>query len=160
METVIFKDTRTGKEISEALKQLDRRSMIAWAAECAEQVLPIFEQYVPQDNRPRRAIEAGQAWARKEIPMSEARAAAFAAHAAARDAGNAAATAAARAAGHAAATAHVAGHAAHAATYAAKAAAYASTTEDAADAVAKIREWQYRQVLLRETSVRSTSSGK
>lgn len=53
--------------------------------------------------------------------MTEARVAAFAAHAAARDASQAAAQFAARAAGHAAATAHVATHAPHAYAYATKA---------------------------------------
>lgn len=147
MESVTFKDTRKSKDIEAALKQLDHRTMVAWAAECAEYVLPLFERQVPNDDRPRRAIEAGRAWARKEISMSGARAAASAAHAAARDAGNAAATAAARAAGHAAATAHAVVHAAHAATYAAKATAYAAQPSEAAAAIAAIREWQYMQVI-------------
>lgn len=84
-------------------------------------LLPLFEEKYPEDNRPRNAIEAGRAWERGEIAMSEARTAAFAAHAAARDTEDIAACAAARATGHAAATAHVAGHAVHAATYAAQA---------------------------------------
>ena len=66
-----------------------------WATDCAEHVLPYFEAQFSDDNRPRKAIEAGRAWVRGELTLSEARAAAFAA----------------RAAGHAAATAHVAGHA-------------------------------------------------
>lgn len=77
------------------------------------------------DNRPRKAIEAGRAWVRDEIKFKEVRAAALAAHVAACEAENPAAQAAARAAGHAAATAHVAGHARHAANYAVKAVSYA-----------------------------------
>lgn len=95
----------------------ERRALALWAADCAEHVLPNFEEKCPQDGRPRKAIEAARAWARGELPVSAARKAAFAAHAAARDTDNAAARAAARAAGHAAATAHVAGHARHAAGY-------------------------------------------
>jgi len=83
---------------------------VLWATDCAEHVLPYFEEKYPKDNRPRKAIEAGRAWVRGEIAMREARTAAFAAHAAARDTNQAAACAAARAAGHAAATAHVADH--------------------------------------------------
>ncbi|WP_374121437.1 putative immunity protein [Paenibacillus sp. LHD-117] len=109
---------------------------------------------------PRRAIEAGRAWSRKEIPMSEARAAAFAAHAAARDAGHAAACAAARAAGHAAATAHVAGHATHAATYAAKAAAFASCPTEATAVTTAERIWQYQQLLQREAYIQSSPTEK
>jgi len=106
----------------------DQRSLALWAADCAEQVLSYFEKEYTEDDRPRKAIEAGRAWARNEITVGQARTAALAAHAAARQADNTAARAAARAAGHAAATAHVTGHAPHAAAYAAKAAKAAAVT--------------------------------
>jgi len=124
----------------------DHKSLVLWATDCAEHVLPYFEEPYPKDNRPRNAVEAGRAWARGELAMSEARAAASAAHAAARDADHATARAAARAAGHAAATAHVAGHAAHAATYAVTAATSAAEAADDAAATAKERDWQYRHL--------------
>ena len=64
----------------------DHRSLVLWAAHCAELGLPRFEEEYPEDDRPRRTIEAGLAWARGEIStgarQGEARAAAFAAHAA------------------------------------------------------------------------------
>jgi hypothetical protein len=112
----------------------DHRSLALWAADCAGRVLPYFEGEHPGDERPRRAIEAGQAWARGEIKVGEARAAAIAAHAAAREVDGAAARAAARATAHAAATAHMAAHARHAADYAARAVAYdaASAAPEAA----------------------------
>lgn len=110
----------------------DHKALVLWAADCAEHVLPSFEETYPTDTRPREAIDAGRAWVRGEIALSAARDAAFAAHAAARDAEQPASRAAARAAGHAAATAHVAGHAAHAATYALTATA----------TPAKERDWQ------------------
>jgi hypothetical protein len=98
----------------------DHRSQALWAADCAERVLPCFEDVFPGDDRPRKAIEAARAWARGEIRIGEARAAALEAHAAARAASaHPAAVAAARSAGHAAATAHMAGHARHAEAYAA-----------------------------------------
>jgi hypothetical protein len=87
------------------------------AADRAEQVLHIFEAACPTDDRPRKAIEA----ARAGVSVPAARAAASAAHAAARDATDLAAVYAARAAGHAVATIHAAGHAPHAAAYTAKA---------------------------------------
>lgn len=132
----------------------DHRSLALWAADCAEHVLPCFEEEYPQDIRPRNAVEAARAWARGEIAMREARAAAVAAHAAARDATAAAARAAARAAGHAAATAHMATHAPHAATYAATAATHAAATpgdtanatDAARAATAREREWQVRRL--------------
>jgi immunity protein 5 of polymorphic toxin system len=113
----------------------DHRSLALLAADCAGRVLPYFEGEHPGDERPRRAIEAGQAWARGEIKVGEARAAAIAAHASAREGDGAAARAAARATGHhAAATAHMAVHARHAANYAARAVAYdaASAAPEAA----------------------------
>ena len=116
----------------------DHRSLALWAADCAEHVLTCFEEKCPKDNRPRKAIEAVRAWVRGEITLSEARAAAFAAHAAARDTDQAAARAAARAAGHTAATAHVSGHARHAATYAVIATGPIAT--------AKERDWQNRHL--------------
>jgi hypothetical protein len=99
----------------------EHRSAVLAAADHAEQVLRLFEEKQPRDNRPRNAVEAARAWARGEIKVSAARAAALAAHAAARSCHDAGARAAARASGHAAATAHVAGHAPHAAAYASKA---------------------------------------
>ncbi len=102
----------------------EHRSKALQAADCAERVLPYFEQAFPDDLRPRKAIEAARAWARGEIRVGEARAAALAAHAAARSAvDHPAACAAARAAGHAAATAHVANHARGVAFYVDKAVA-------------------------------------
>ena len=94
------------------------KNPVLFAADCAEQVLHIFEAAYPTDDRPRKAIEA----ARSGVSVPVARAAAFAAHAAARDATDVAAVYAARAAGHAAATIHVAAHAPHAAACAGKAA--------------------------------------
>ncbi|QGR00033.1 hypothetical protein EHS13_10645 [Paenibacillus psychroresistens] len=118
-----------------------------WAIDCAEHVLPYFEGKCDNDDRPRKAIEAGRAWESGELAMSEARKAAFAAHAAARNANDQAAAFAARAAGHAAATAHVAGHAIHAATYAAKAANYAVEPAEAGANAVKERNWQFQHLL-------------
>ena len=116
----------------------DQKALALWAADCAEHVLTYFEKEYPKDDRPRKAIEAGRAWARGVIKMGEARKAALGAHAAARGVNQAAARAAARSSGHAAATAHVAGHAPHAADYAVKAAEAAG--------VANEREWQYQRL--------------
>ncbi len=114
-----------------------------WAAECAEHVLPYVEENYPSDNRPRKALEVGRAWVRGEVAVSEVRAAALAAHTAARDA-DGGATRAARAAGHAAATAHVSIHAVHAGNYAVTASTDAADPTDSAAATAKERDLQYR----------------
>jgi hypothetical protein len=112
-----------------------------WASECVERVLPVFEERHPQDDRPRKAVEATRAFARGEIGIGAARQAAVAAHAAARSGADPAARAAARAAGQAAGIAHMAGHARHAADYAVKAASAAAPTDRTAGA--HERDWQY-----------------
>jgi len=91
------------------LKPATHRLLAAWAADCAERVLPLFQDQ-SSDRRPYEAIEKARAWARGEITVGAAQKAAVAAHAAARAVKNEAAIAAARAAGHAVATAHMADH--------------------------------------------------
>ena len=102
------------------LEDDDHRRLALWAADCAEHVLHHFEQERPEDDRPRRAIELGRAWARDEIPWAEARTAAGHANAAARDL-RGAARHAAYAAAQAAAVGHVAAHELGAAAYAIRA---------------------------------------
>ena len=102
------------------LQDDDHRLLAIWAADCAEHVLHHFEQARPKDDRPRRAIDLGRAWARGEITWWEARTAAGHAQAAARELSGAARHAA-FAAGQAAAVGHVAAHELGAAAYAIKA---------------------------------------
>ncbi len=100
------------------MSQDDRRVLTAWAADCAERVLPIFEDSSPDDQRPRAAIDGARAWARAEIPVETVRALALQAHEAARAVPDRAARSAARAAGQACDAAQMGGHARHAAAYA------------------------------------------
>ena len=108
------------KKIAELASTLDKKTLAIWASDCAEHVLSYFEEKHPNDNRPRKAIEAVRAWINGEGSVIEARSASSAAHAAARSTKDDLSLAAARAAGQAAATAHAAGHAIHTANYAAK----------------------------------------
>src|SRR5512138_2994490 len=103
------------------LTDSDHHLLALWAAACAEHVLHLFEATKPSDPRPRHAIEQARAWVRGEILMSQSRAAAGHAMAAARDL-KGAARHAAYAAGQAPAVAHVAAHELGAAAYAIKAA--------------------------------------
>ncbi len=84
--------------------------LAAWAADCAERLLPWFEKHHPHDFRLRQAIATARAWALGEVQTGAAMKAALACHAAAREATNPAAVAIARATGHAVATAHAADH--------------------------------------------------
>ena len=40
----------------QSLSESDRRQVAAWAADCAERVLVVFESEAPADGRPRDAI--------------------------------------------------------------------------------------------------------
>ena len=100
-----------------SLSDDDHQRLAVWAADCAEHVLHHFEAARPDDDRPRRAIELGRAWARGEVPWADARTSAGHANAAARDL-RGAARHAAYAAAQAAAVGHVAAHELGAAAYA------------------------------------------
>ena len=128
-----------------SLEDEDHRLLAIWAADCAEHVLHHFEQARPDDDRPRRAIELGRAWARGEVTMTEARSSAGHANGAARDL-RGAARHAAYAAGQAAAVAHVAAHELGAAAYAIRAARAAAAADDAVEAGRLECRWQRAQL--------------
>ena len=137
----------------ELVKKTDHKTLAVWAIDCAERVMPYFEEKYPQDHRPRQAIEALQTWINTGVfKMAVIRKASLTAHAAARDVGeDNPARSAARAAGQAVATAHVPIHSIGAAIYALQAIHRATDASDADAAVAKERDWQYRHLLeLRE----------
>ena len=141
--------TNLDKPIVELVKKSDHRLLAIWAADCAERVLPYFEQAYPEDTRPRQAIEACREWARTGVfRMADVRRTSLAAHTAARDViENTAARSAARAAGQAMATAHVPTHAIAAAIYAATAVRDATNSTNAGIATTQERDWQYQHLL-------------
>ncbi len=132
-----FVTIRRGGTLTDA----DHQLLALWAAVCAEHVLDLFESAQPEDPRPRQAIEQARAWVRGEITMSQARTAAGAANAAARDLSGAARHAA-YAAGQAAAVAHVAAHELGAAAYAIKAARAAAPEGAGESAGRRECRWQ------------------
>jgi len=127
-----------------SLEDQDHRLLAVWAADCAEHVLHHFEQARPKDDRPRRAIDLGRAWARGEVTWWEARTAAGHANAAARDLSGAARHAA-YAAGQAAAVGHVAAHELGAAAYAIRA-ARAAADDEGEQAGRRECKWQRDQL--------------
>src|ERR671924_1148582 len=136
-----FVTIRRGGTLTDA----DHQLLALWAAACAEHVLDLFESAKPLDSRPRQAIEQARAWVRGEITMSQARTAAGAANAAARDLSGAAREAA-HAAGQAAAVAHVAAHELGAAAYAIRA-ARASAPKDGREQAGRLEcQWQRDQL--------------
>jgi hypothetical protein len=127
------------------LTDSDHRLLALWAAACAEHVLAFFEAARPADTRPRQAIETARAWACGEATMTQARAAAGGANAAARDLAGAAGHSA-HAAGQAAAVAHVAAHELGAAAYAIKAARAAASRDESASVGSSECRWQREQL--------------
>ncbi|MFJ9077436.1 putative immunity protein [Streptomyces sp. NPDC102278] len=109
------------------LSEDELREITGYAAACARRALPLFEQDLSADPRPRAAIDAADEFAGGGRRTTALRQRAWAAYKAAADAGSPAAAAAARAASHAAAAAflhpkasahqvkHILGAAAHAA---------------------------------------------
>ncbi|MET0590965.1 MAG: putative immunity protein [Naasia sp.] len=125
--------TRVGLS-AQSMSEADRRLVAAWAADCAERVLHLFEAEAPEDDRPRDGIDRARRFARGELDTAGEIRRRFVAGRAAQSAESPAAKAAARAAGQAAGVAHMGAHALGAAAYAAKAAALAAPDDPSASA--------------------------
>jgi len=123
----------------QTLSDADRRIVAAWAADCAERVLALFESEAPGDRRPRDAITRTRAFARGELDVAEEIRRRFIGNGAAREV-SAPAAAAARAAGQAASIPHMGAHALGAAAYAAK--AVGLSAPDRPEAVSEEVRWQ------------------
>lgn len=110
----------------QTLSEADRRLVAAWAADCAERVLGLFEAEAPEDDRVRAAIARTRAYARGELNTAEEIRRRFVGGVSAGEVKAPAAAAAARAAGQAAAVCHMGAHALGAAAYAVRAAGLAA----------------------------------
>ena len=127
----------------------DQKALGLWAAECAEHLLPYFEEKYPEDTRPQDAIKTLWEWVHTgKFSMPVIRGASLAAHAAAKKVHkkDKAAKFAAHAAGQAVATAHVPTHAMGPVLYSIQLVAALSPT-DVKAAVAREREWQTQHLL-------------
>ena len=124
----------------QTLSEADRRLVAAWAADCAERVLGLFETEAPHDDRPRALIARTRGFARGELNTAEEIRSRFTGGVGARDVLSPAAAAAARAAGQAVAICHMGAHALGAAAYAVKAAGLAEP--DRPEAVEEEIRWQ------------------
>lgn len=129
---------------AQSLSDADRRLVAAWAADCAERVLAVFEAERPDDDRPRAAIARTRAYARGELDTADEIRRRFEGGGAWKDVRSPAAAAAARAAGQAAAVSHMGAHALGAAAYAAKAAGLAAP--DRPGAVDAEIDWQLQNM--------------
>src|SRR5262245_21087961 len=57
-----FSLARKDAAMEELISKTDHQTLAIWAIDCAERVLPYFEEQYPEDKRPRQAIEALQTW--------------------------------------------------------------------------------------------------
>jgi len=124
----------------QTLSEADRRLVAAWAADCAERVLGLFEAAAPDDDRPRTLITRTRAFARGELNIADEIRRRFVGGVSAGDVTAPAAAAAARAAGQAVAVCHMGAHALGAAAFAVKAAGLADP--DRPEAVECEIRWQ------------------
>jgi hypothetical protein len=133
------------ERIDHRIFQPDKKVLALWAIDCAEQVLPYFEEKYPNDKRPRKALETLKEWTDTgTFKMSVIRKASLDAHAAAKDAKENYANYAAHAAGQAVATAHVPTHALGSSVYGIR--AVAAYTGNVNDGLIKVRKWQLQSL--------------
>lgn len=124
----------------QTLSEADRRLVAAWAADCVDRVLGLFEAEAPADDRPRALVARTRAFARGELDIADEIRRRFSGGVSAGEVKTAVAIAVARAAGQAVATCHMGAHALGAAAYAAKAAGLAHP--DRPEAVEDEVRWQ------------------
>ena len=142
-----FSITHPDLEMHTLMSKADHKTLALWAIDCAERVMPFFENSYPKDIRPRTAINTLKLWIQTgKFHMSVIRKASLDSHTAAREVGaDTPARSAARAAGQAVATAHVRTHAYGPAIYAQQA-IFRNITSSPHESAAKERNWQYKQL--------------
>ena len=91
--------------------QANRRTLILWALELAEESARELAERYPEDHRPREAIAASRAWAAGEIKMPIAKRAILNCHAMAKELADPADIARCHAVGQACGVVHTVGHA-------------------------------------------------
>jgi hypothetical protein len=137
----------------------NRRALILWALELAEETVLVLEVRYPDDHRPRKAVEAARAWAAGEIKMPLARRAILACHAMAKELVEPADIAWCHAVGQACSTVHTEGHALGYPIYELTALAREQGLEDCREAVeARVQDYGQRLTEWRERE--SASSRK
>ena len=132
-------------ELRRLIAGANRRALILWALELAEETVRELESRYPDDHRPREAVEAARAWAAGEIKMPLARRAILACHAMAKDLAEPADIARCHAVGQACSTVHTEGHALGYPIYELTALAREQGLEDCREVVeARVRAYEQR----------------
>ncbi len=109
-QILFSKENLLFEHLRQLIDHTNRRSLILWALELAEETVDELEAKYP-DYRPRETVKATQAWAKGEIKMPIAKRAILDCHAMARELTDTADIARCHAVGQACSVVHTAGHA-------------------------------------------------
>ena len=110
-QILFSKDSLLLDELCQLIEQSNRRVLVLWALELAEETAQKLEEKYPEDHRPREAIGASRAWTAGEIKMPIAKRAILNCHAMAKELGSSADIARCHAVGQACSVVHTVGHA-------------------------------------------------
>ena len=110
-QILFSKDSLLVDNLRHLIDQANRRALILWALELAEETVLLLAERYPEDLRPREAIAASRAWAAGEIKMPFAKRAILNCHAMAKELIDFADIARCHAVGQACSVVHTAGHA-------------------------------------------------
>ena len=110
-QILFSKESALLDDLRHLIGQANRRAMVLWALELAEETAQKLAEKYPEDHRPREAVGASRAWAAGEIKMPIAKRAILNCHAMAKELGSPADIARCHAVGQACSVVHTAGHA-------------------------------------------------
>ena len=110
-QILFSKDSLLLTDLCQLIAQANRRALILWALELAEETTRELAEKYPENHRPREAIAASRAWAAGEIKMPIAKQAILNCHAMAKELTASADIARCHAVGQACSVVHTVGHA-------------------------------------------------
>ena len=110
-QILFSKESALLDDLRHLIGQANRRAMVLWALELAEETAQKLEEKYPEDHRLREAIAASRAWAAGEIKMPIAKQSILNCHAMAKELTDSADIARCHAVGQACSVVHTAGHA-------------------------------------------------
>ena len=110
-QILFSKDSLLLTDLCQLIAQANRRALILWVLELAEETTRELAEKYPENHRPREAIAASRAWAAGEIKMPIAKQAILNCHAMAKELADPADIARCHAVGQACSVVHTAGHA-------------------------------------------------
>ena len=144
-QILFSKDSLLLENLRHLIGQANRRALILWALELAEETARELAEKYPEDPRPREAMAASRAWASGEIKIPIAKQAILNCHAMAKELADPADIARCHAVGQACSVVHTAGHALGYPMYELTAIVLALGLDDCRDAVEhRVRYYEQR----------------